>query len=424
MTHQILVLGAGYAGLAAAGRAAHTIRGNGLDARVTLVNAAPDFVERVRLHQVAAGQSVGVHPLTTSLDGTGIDLVVGLVEQVDTERRTVRVRTGREDGTAPLERELGYDTLVHALGSHEGDAGVPGVAEHTHHVATLSGARALERRIREERPRALAVVGGGFTGLEVAAELAESHPDVRIELVTRGRVAADASPRGRSHVRRVLRRLGVAVREHASVCEVDAAGLRLADGSRVRADLVVWNAGFGIAGPAAGTGIEVDADGRAVVDGAQRSVSHPDVLVVGDAAHAPGPRGGALRMSCAMGLPMGWIAADTATARVAGTEPGHTSYGYLFQCVSLGRRDGLIQFVRPDDSPVGFVLTGRLAALYKEYVVSSAYGGLRGGQGRADQYLALVRWSARRLSRRADALTRRRGLRERASSAPSPRSPR
>ncbi|MBB5490113.1 hypothetical protein [Nocardiopsis metallicus] len=63
--------------------------------------------------------------------------------------------------------------------------------------------------------------------------------------------------------------------------------------------------------------------------------------------------------------------------------------------MSLGRRDGLVQFVRGDDSPARFVLTGRLAALYKEYIVAYAYGVLNGGQRRPDQYLMLVRWAAR-----------------------------
>ncbi len=425
MAHRILVLGAGYAGLAAAGRIAHNVRSDALDAHVTLVNATPDFVERVRLHQVAAGQDVGVHPLSRSLDGTGIELVVGGVEQVDTERRTVRVRAGRgitgrpdpgKDASASQdtpeqearrpettggdEQELGYDTLVYALGSDAAEIGVPGVAEHAHTSASLRSARTLAQRIEDDKPGTVAVVGGGFTGLEVATELAESHPGMRVELLTRGRVADGASPRGRAHVYRVLRGLGVTAREHSSVAEVDANGLILADGSRVGADLVIWNAGFGVPGLAADAGLAVDENGRAVVDAAQRSVSRPDVFVVGDAAHASGVDGRPQRMSCAMGLPMGWTAADAVTARVSGSEPGLPRFGYLFQCVSLGRRDGLIQFVRGDDSPVRFVLTGRLAALYKEYIVASAYNGLNGGQGQPNQYLALVRWAGRRFVRR------------------------
>ena len=417
MAHELLVLGAGYAGLAAAGRAAHRARRDRIDLRVTLVNATPGFVERVRLHQVAAGQDVAVHPLPDALDGSGIDLVVGWAEYIDTERRTVRVRTEREV------RELDYDTLVYAIGSGAARNGAPGADEHALTCASLPDARALAERARDARTRTLAVVGGGLTGLEVATEFAESHPGLRIELVTRGRVADGASPRGRAHVHRALRRLGVSVREHASVAEVDAAGLLLADGSRVPADLVVWNAGFSVAGLAAEAGLTVDGDGRAVVDGAQRSVSHPDVLVVGDAANAPGADGQPLRMSCAMGLPMGWSAADTAVARAAGKEPRPSTFGYLFQCVSLGRGDGYVQFVRGDDSPCRFVLTGRLAALYKEVIVVSAlrgvYNGAKGGQGQPDQYLALGRWAARRFVRRHLGRGVGRGRAPRPLSAPS-----
>lgn len=436
MTHEILVLGAGYAGLAAAGRAARNIRRDALDARVTLVNAAPDFVERVRLHQVAAGQDVGVHPLAASLDGTGIDLVLGRAEHVDTGRRTVRVRVEGQAGQGEPEREFGYDTLIYALGSDAGPDGASGAAEHAYNAASLEAARALARRIREDAPRSVAVVGGGLTGLEVAAEIAESHPGVGVELLTRGRVADGVSPRGRTHVHRALGRLGVSVREGASVAEVDPAGLRLADGSRVEADLVVWSTGLGAAALAAEAGLTVDRDGRAVVGADQRSVSHPDVYVVGDAAHAVGVHGAPQRMSCAMAMPMGWTAADAVTARVRGDEPELPPFGHLFQCVSLGRRDGLVQFVRGDASPVRFVLTGRLAALCKEYIVASAYSRLNGGQWQPDQHLVLVRWAARHWWKRhgsrrraveaagavrTTGVTGRNGRPGRASAAPDPR---
>ncbi|SIO89148.1 NAD(P)/FAD-dependent oxidoreductase [Nocardiopsis sp. JB363] len=414
MAHELLVLGAGYAGLAAAGRAAHHARTRSLDLRVTLVNAAPDFVERVRLHQVAAGQDVGTHPLTEPLHDTEVDLILGRVESLDPRARTVDVHT--EEGP----RALRYDTLVYALGSDAAPAPVPGVAEYTHDTASLTAARRLADHVRRNPPRTLAVVGGGLTGVEVATEFAENHPDLRVELITRGRVGTGVGDRGRAHLHRVLNRLGVTVREHTGVTEVDAAGLSLDGGGRVDADVVVWNAGFGVLGPLATAGPTVDDSGRALVDADQRSVSHPEILVVGDAAHARAVDGRQLRMSCAMGLPMGWSAADTvadslggrpsasgAGSRARSADPRPTDhgpgFGYLFQCVSLGRRDGLIQFVRGDDTPTRFVLTGRLAALYKEFIVAGAYDGLRGGQTQPNLYLRLVRWSGRRFLRRVPA---------------------
>ncbi len=394
MTHELLVLGGGYAGLAAARRAAHHARG-GAALRVTLVNAADTFVERVRLHEVAAGRRVGVHPLSASLDSS-VDLVVGRVESVDADARTVDVRAGDRV------RTLRYDTLVYALGSTGAADAVPGAAEHAATLAGLDGARALALRIARERPRTVTVVGGGLTGLEAVTEIAEAHAGMDVKLVTSGPVAAGLDRRGRAHVLRVLARLDVTVHEHTRVAAVEADHVKLEDGSLLDSDVTVWNAGFAVSPMAAGAGLTVDGHGRALVDGSQRSLSHPDVYVVGDAAHADAVDGRELRMSCAMGLPMGWAAADAVAARLAGREPDTTPFGYMNQCVSLGRRDGLIQFVRPDDSPRRLVLTGRPAAWYKEAVVSSAYGGLKGrGETVSGPYLALVRGLARRFLRRA-----------------------
>ena len=75
--HRIVVLGAGYAGASAAGRLARRLRP--ADATVTLVNAEPDFVERVRLHQLAAGQDLRSRPLAAMLAGTGAGLRVATV---------------------------------------------------------------------------------------------------------------------------------------------------------------------------------------------------------------------------------------------------------------------------------------------------------------------------------------------------------
>ncbi|WP_306369295.1 NAD(P)/FAD-dependent oxidoreductase [Nocardiopsis sp. CC223A] len=396
MAHELLVLGAGYAGLSAARRAAHHARKSGAGLRVTLVNATDTFVERVRLHEVAAGRADGVvHPLSDSLD-PAVDLVVGWVEAFDAEARTAEVRVGDRV------RTLRYDTLVYALGSTAAADAVPGAAEHAATLAGLEGAREAARRIAQERPRTLTVVGGGLTGLEAVTEIAEAHAGMDVRLVTSGPVAAGVGAGGRAHVLKVLERLNVSVHEHTRVAAVEADHVKLEDGDLLESDLTVWNAGFGVPPLAADAGLTVDGSGRVLVDGTLRSVSHPDVYAVGDAAHADAVDGRELRMSCAMGLPMGTAAADAVAARLAGREPDATPFGYMNQCVSLGRRDGLIQFVRADDSPGRVVLTGRPAARYKEMIVASAYGGLTGsGQAQAAGYVWLARAVARRFLRRA-----------------------
>ncbi|MEU4222570.1 FAD-dependent oxidoreductase, partial [Actinoplanes sp. NPDC026623] len=124
MPHRIIVLGAGYAGAVVAGRLARRLRRE--DVAITLVNAEPDFVERVRMHQLATGQDLAPRPLGKILAGTGVALRIARVTAVDVRARTVAVAGA--DGTG----QLGYDTLVYALGSAWNAQGVPGTAEHAY----------------------------------------------------------------------------------------------------------------------------------------------------------------------------------------------------------------------------------------------------------------------------------------------------
>ncbi|PSK83573.1 NADH dehydrogenase FAD-containing subunit [Murinocardiopsis flavida] len=366
MTHQVLVIGGGYAGLMAATRVARRTRG--ADVQVTLVNRIDRFVERVRLHQAGSGGPTPRWLLRDVLAGTGVRTVVAEVTGVDPERRTVHARAGGEPA------DLAYDTLVYAPGSGADRGAVPGAAEYAHTLAEVTGADGLAARVPALAAAGgtLAVVGGGLTGIEAATELAEAHPGLAVRMVTGGGLGAGLSERGRAHVRRVLGRLGVRLSEHARVAAVTEEGLVLDDGTPIAADAVVWNAGFTVPAMARDAGLDVDARGRVIVDATQRSVSHPDVYAVGDAARALGRVGGELRMACATGLPMGAKAADAIAARIAGRVPRPLAFRYYIQCISLGRRDGLIQFVHADDAPTPVVLTGRLGALVKEAVVRGA----------------------------------------------------
>ncbi|MEV7384312.1 NAD(P)/FAD-dependent oxidoreductase [Streptomyces lydicus] len=366
MTHHIVVLGAGYAGLSAAKGAARKLRRTNV--RITLVNAVGHFVERVRLHQLAAGQPLKDLPLSDLLAGTGIELVVARVTAVDAAARTVRV------DSAPY--AIGYDTLVYTLGSAADTAAVPGAATHASAVATYQDAVRLHERMANTQG-SVAVAGAGLTGIETATELAETHPGLNVQLVTTGKLAAGLSERGRRYLRGALDRHGVALREHTRVCEVAAHGLVLADGGEIPADAVVWTAGFRVPDLARAAGFAVDARGLLTVDPTLRSLSHPEVFAAGDAVAAYGPDGTASRMSCQTGLPMGTYVAGSVAASLTGRTPKPLRLRYVGQNISLGRHDGLTQFTRADDSPVAAVLTGRTSARFKEAVTRGTVLALR-----------------------------------------------
>ncbi|MGW8330606.1 NAD(P)/FAD-dependent oxidoreductase [Streptomyces sp. NPDC055808] len=370
MQHRIIVLGAGYAGAIAAGRLARRLYRE--DVAVTLVNAEPDFVERVRLHQLAAGQDLRPRPLDEMFADTGVEVRLAKVTGVDADRKAVAVVDS--DGVAG---ELSYDTLVYALGSGWSDHGVPGAAEHAHEIAGRAGALRLRERLAGlGAGQQVVVVGGGLTGLEAVTEIAEARPDLDVALVARGGLGDWLSPKGRAHLRKVFGALGITAYESTAVTGVAADHVTTADGRAIPAAVTVWTTGFAVHPIAGATTLEVDGTGRIAVDATMRSLSHPDVYAVGDAATATGPGGKPLRMSCASGTPMAWQAADAIAARLTGGKLPSVALRYFNQCVSLGRREGLIQYVTADDRAVRGVLTGRFAALYKELVCKGAAWGV------------------------------------------------
>lgn len=365
MKHRIVVLGAGYAGANAAGRLAKRLHPT--DTEITLVNADPEFVERIRMHQLAAGQDLLSRSLTDVFAGTGVRVRLARVTAVDAERKTVGVVEAGGPG------EIAYDTLVYALGSTAGDCGVPGVAEHAHDIAGKQSALRLRASLADlAGGGTVLVVGGGLTGIEAVTEIAEARPDLEVSLAARGGLGDWLGEKAQGHLRKVFDRLGITLHEHTDIASVEPTGATTADGRTIPAQVTVWTAGFAVHPIAAATTLRVSATGQIVVDDTMRSVSHLDVYAVGDAALAPGASGTPLRMSCASGVPTAHLAADAVAARLTGRPIPPNKIGYNAQCFSLGRRDAIVQWVTPDDQPKPSAVTGKMAVRIKELICRAA----------------------------------------------------
>ncbi|QNP68247.1 FAD-dependent oxidoreductase [Streptomyces roseirectus] len=363
MTHRIVVLGAGYAGVHVAGTLARRL--SPADTEITVVNAEPDFVQRMRLHQLAAGRRIKAPRLADVFAGTGTRLRLARVTGVDPEQRVVALADGGE---------LGYDTLVHALGSHGDVEGVPGAAEYAFDVAARPSALRLRERLDSLERRGgaghVVVVGDGLTGIETATEVAESRPGLSVVLIARGELGARLSAGARGHLRRVCDRLGIAVVEHVRVESVEATRVRCADGTLLPSDATVWAAGFAAGTVAAAGGLTVSENGRILVDRTMRSVSHPDVYAVGDSAYALGDNGRPLPMSCASAGYTGRQAVASIVGHLTGREIPHTTLGYLGNHISLGRRDGILQMVDDEGQATPTYVGGRKAARVKAGILS------------------------------------------------------
>lgn len=356
---RVVVLGGGYAGTLAANHLRMRA-----DVDITVVNPRPQFVERIRLHQFAAGTGTATVDYGTLL-GKGVQLVVDSAIRIDTAARTVLLASGDV---------LANDYVIYAVGSTGvTPAVVPGGAEHAHPIAELEQAQRLRAAVERLQPDApITVVGAGLTGIETAAELAEQGG--RVTLVCGGTLAPLLSEPGRRSIAKWLARNAVEVLETAVVAEVLPDAVVLGDGTVLASAVTVWTAGFGVPDLAARSGLRTDQLGRLLTDETLTSVDDDRIVAAGDAA---APSGQPLRMSCQAAGPLGVQAANTVLSRIAGTEPDAVDQAFVASCVSLGRRAGMFQVARKDDTPMNVFIGGRMGASIKETVCKKTVWSIR-----------------------------------------------
>ncbi len=355
--HTVLVIGGGYAGVMAANRLAAApgnASGGTKKTRVTMITQSPDFVERIRLHELAAGSAASVSRSLTSMLHPDVKVIVSRVLSIDTDASLANYE-GEDSET----QQFSYDYLVYAVGS--GNARDDELS-----TGTLEGAERVRTEIaalRAGTTRIVEVVGGGLTGIETSAEIAAQHPSLEVRLVTRGRIAPSVSVHARNRLLKSLHRLGVAT--HESIENETAI-------PRQSADLTVNCTGFQIPTLARDSGLPVDDSNRLLVDASLRLMGSPtnvsNIFGAGDAARVVDPGYEFMRPGCATALPMGAHAADEILRSINNLSPHTHSAGYVFQCISLGRRRGVVQFVRSNDAPKSLVLSGALGAWVKEWI--------------------------------------------------------
>ena len=347
----VVVIGGGYAGVMAANRLTRRD-----DVAVTLINPRPTFVERIRLHQLVTGSHPAVVDYREVL-ADGIRLVVDSVTRIDTSQRSLALASGDT---------LDYDYLVYAVGSGSAAPTVPGAAEFAHPIASLEQAQQLRPVLDAKAATApITVVGAGPSGIETAAELAESG---RVVTLVSGDVLGPyLHPRGRRAVAERLTHLGVTVLEgpDATVTAVGPDAVELADGRTLPSAVTIWTAGFGVPDLAARSGLATDAVGRLVTDETLTSVDDPRIVAAGDSA---APSELPYRMSCQAAVQLGPQAAETVLSRIAGERPAPVRVGFVGQCLSLGRRAGLFQVAAKDDTATRSYLGGRPGAMLKELI--------------------------------------------------------
>ncbi|MEU1071114.1 MULTISPECIES: NAD(P)/FAD-dependent oxidoreductase [unclassified Streptomyces] len=298
---RILVVGAGFAGYQAARTLSRRMRGR---ARITLLNPTDYFLYLPLLPQVSAG-ILEPRRVTVSLSGTlpGVRLVLGEAGRVDLDASTVHY-TGPEGRAGELE----YDRLVLAVGSVNKLLPVPGVTEHAHGFRGMPEALYLRDHITRQMElaaqgtdtlreqgarRTFVVVGGGYTGTEVAAQgklftdaLDRRRPARWVLLDIADRLLPELDRRMSTTAGRVLRRRGVDVRTGTSVKEATEDGVLLDDGEFIPTRTLIWCVGVRPDPLVSELGLAVER-GRLLVEPQLSVPGRPEVFACGDAAAVP-----------------------------------------------------------------------------------------------------------------------------------------
>lgn len=310
----IVILGAGFGGVYVTKKLLKAVRAGSID--VTIVNRTNYFLFTPLLHEVATGAlspTCVAEPLREVFNGTKVRVMQGNVDAINTTNKTVTVSGN----------PIVYDSLVIATGAETNYYGIAGAQENTLPLKNLYDAarirsviidrfeKAATTKDKSEKESLLsfAVVGGGATGVEMAAELAEfvagiseryysihdCTPEIaKISIVDTGpELLQMFAPSLRKAAETRLIKAGVAVYHNSAVTSVTPEGLTLANSTTIPAKTVIWSAGVKAIIPKFEDIQPTLVKGRISVNNFFQMVNGEsvisDIFVLGDVASYPTP---------------------------------------------------------------------------------------------------------------------------------------
>ncbi len=291
MTEQptrIGILGGGFGGLYTA------LRLSQLDwpttkPEIILVDRSDRFLFAPLLYELMTGelQTWEIAPLFQDLlTGTGVHFRQGIVRDIDLETKRVQFETGPD---------LVCDRLVLAMGGETPTISTPGVAEYAFPFRTVADAYRLEARLQHleadsdrEKIR-VAVVGGGYSGVELACKLAERlQAKGRLRIVEQGNEILRTSPDfNRNAADAALKEHGIWLDLETTVEAITADSIALnykGTVDTIPVDIVVWTVGTQVATAIAALPVKKNQRGQVVVTPTLQVFEHPDIYALGDLA--------------------------------------------------------------------------------------------------------------------------------------------
>jgi NADH:ubiquinone reductase (H+-translocating) len=316
--HQIVIVGGGAGGLELATRLGNSL-GRAKTASITLVDRCSTHLWKPLLHEVAAGSmDIHAHELDylAQAHWHGFTFCHGALDGIDRARKCIVVAAMLDETGAEIipRREIAYDTLVIAVGSVTNDFGVPGVLQYAFRLDHAGDAERFHTRLINtcvrknfdadgHREFNVAIIGGGATGVELAAELHNTtrilaayglenfvpERDIHLRLFDSGpRILPMLPERLAESTTEVLKGLNIDVRCGEQVSEVGADFIRTKNGAAFPADITVWAAGVRAERHMADIGgLETNRINQLVVLPTLQTTRDENIFAFGDCAACP-----------------------------------------------------------------------------------------------------------------------------------------
>ncbi|MCI3919993.1 FAD-dependent oxidoreductase [Paenibacillus sp. TRM 82003] len=274
---RIVILGGGYGGLTVATELLQERLPD--DCHLTLIDRMPFQGLKTEYYALAAGTVSDIALRVAFPVDPRLILKFGEVTEVDLERKLVYMA-----GDEPV----AYDILVIALGCVDKYHGIPGAQEFSCSIQTFSSSRYTYQQVGDVKPYGqVTIVGGGLSGVEVAAELRESRPDLNIRILDRGPSVLSAFPgKAQDYVRSWFLEHDVEMRSHVALSRLDR-GVLYDKGNAIETDVTVWTAGIQPTPIVQSIAGEKDTMGRLVLTEHYHLPDDDNVFVVGDCASLP-----------------------------------------------------------------------------------------------------------------------------------------
>jgi NADH dehydrogenase len=348
MTRRIVIAGSGFAGMWSALSAARLLDVQSVGPEVieiVLVAPEPVVVIRPRLYQAPDSQMAV--PIDELLSVTGVRYLRGHVTQIFSDDNAIQIR----DAQGEVSR-LGFDRLVLATGSKLVRPHIPGFEAHVFSVDQLEDATALQAHLSSLKTRTetrarntVLIVGGGFTGIELATEMPArlksvlgDDATIHVVLLERANVIGPELGAGpRPLIENALDELGVERRLGATIVSFDAGGAVLETGERIEAETIVWSGGMRASPLTEQIPADCDEHGRLRVDRDLRVPGLPHIYATGDTARAGTDEAGHVSlMSCQHAMVLGRSAGHNAAADLLGLATIPYSQPRYVTCLDLG----------------------------------------------------------------------------------------